>query len=280
MTSTVDGQATRPPDGTEPGRRLMRRSVVRGLGLGGATLAVAGSGLLSYRAYDAGVLDPGGGSAREPWRHWRDVPGPLGTIAAAVLAASPHNTQPWAFARAASSIDVFTDAARNTGSVDPYGTERYIGLGCALENLVLASGPRGLRPAVSLLPDGPSGERVAHVELAQATPSTSPLYDVIDQRHTNRGPYQPMPVPAAALTALTDLTGLDGCRGALGHRTRPEEDARRPAGRRRRGAATASCSTARASARSSSASPSCCRRTRGQRATSSGWTRPATCDRC
>ena len=74
------------------------RSVLRGLGIGGATAVVAGTALLSYRVYDSAVLDPGSGPAHDPWRRWQDTPGPLGAIAAAVLAASPHNTQPWAFA--------------------------------------------------------------------------------------------------------------------------------------------------------------------------------------
>ena len=70
MTSTIDGQP-----GT-PSPRPTRRTVLRGLAFGGATVAVAGTGLLSYRVYDSAVLDPGGGPAHDPWRGWRDVPGP------------------------------------------------------------------------------------------------------------------------------------------------------------------------------------------------------------
>ncbi|WP_344415457.1 Acg family FMN-binding oxidoreductase [Pseudonocardia ailaonensis] len=196
MTSTIDG----PPESRSPG--ISRRSALRGLALGGATVAVAGTGLLSYRVYDSAVLDPGGGPAHEPWREWRDIPGPRGAVAAAVLAASPHNTQPWDFVVTGDGIDLYADPARGTGSVDPFDRERYVGLGCALENLVLGCGPRGLRPTPTLLPDGPGGLRVAHVGLAPAAPSTDPLHDVIDRRHTNRGPYRPVPVPPAALAAL------------------------------------------------------------------------------
>ncbi len=199
MASTV----TPLPTGAGPARNHSRRSVLRGLGIGGATAVVAGTALLSYRVYDSAVLDPGSGPAHDPWRRWQDTPGPLGAIAAAVLAASPHNTQPWAFAVGTDAIDVFTDPTRTTGSVDPYSRERYIGLGCALENLMLACGPKGLQPALTLLPDGPDGERVAHVRLSAAPPTTNPLYEVIDQRHTNRGPYQPVAVSSEVLAGLS-----------------------------------------------------------------------------
>jgi hypothetical protein len=189
--------------------RISRRSLLRGVGLAGATVVVAGTGALSYRVYDQAILDPDGGPAFDPWREWRDDPGPLGAVAAAILAANPHNSQPWAFGVSAQGIDVYADPGRGTGAIDPFRREQHIGLGCAVENLVLAAAARGLGPTASLLPAGADG-RVAHVALTPTTPRPSPLHDAIGDRHTHRGRYTPAPVTAAALERLApDEPGVD-----------------------------------------------------------------------
>ncbi len=184
-----------------------RRDVLKALGVGGATLVVAGTGVLSYRVLDTGVLKPGSGEAYYPWRHWRDTPGPAGAVAAAILAANPHNTQPWAFLIAGNTIDVFVDDSRNIGQVDPLRREQHVGLGCGLENLALACQARGLEPTIQLLPDGAGSARVAHVTLTPAEPLAGPLYDAIGDRHTNRGPYDGRAVSAERLAGLVDTAG-------------------------------------------------------------------------
>jgi hypothetical protein len=131
-------------------------------------------------------------------------------VGAAVLAASPHNTQPWVFGIRPDGVDVFVDPARGTGTVDPFGREQRIGIGCALENLVLGCRARGLDAAVSLLPDGPTGPRMAEVTVQAGRVVRSVLYDAIGDRHTNRGPYRAETIPPETLEQLVDQAGIPG----------------------------------------------------------------------
>lgn len=176
----------------------------------GATVVVAGTSLLSYRVYDQAVLDPDRGAAFDPWRNWEETDGPLGLVAAAILAANPHNSQPWAFGVTDSTIEVYADRERTTGSLDSRGRELHVGLGCALENLVLAARARGWEPAVSLLPQGSAADLVARVQLTRSAPRPSELYDAIAARHTNRAAYQERVVSSSELAALVDTSELPG----------------------------------------------------------------------
>lgn len=185
---------------------VTRRSLLRGAGLGAAAVVVAAVGVGSYRVYDNGVLDSGYGAPYDPWRSWQDDHGPLGMVAAAILAANPHNSQSWSFAVTPTQIDVYADLGRRTGALDPFGREQQIGLGCALENLLLAAQASGYQPTTTLLPTSADPTHVAAVALARASTSalSAPLHGAIGDRHSNRGPYTSQPVEAALLAALED----------------------------------------------------------------------------
>jgi hypothetical protein len=171
------------------------------------TILVAGAGGLSYRAYDQGVLEPGQGPAYAPWSHWQEHRGLLPLVAAATLAPSPHNAQAWLFRLAPHRIDLIADGSRGTGAIDPFQRELFVGLGAALENLVLAAHARGFATTVTLMPEGPQSPHAARIELRSSPARKSELYPQIPQRHTNRYPYvRGKDLPTAALGAMQSLT--------------------------------------------------------------------------
>lgn len=166
--------------------KLSRRDFLK---FSGATLIAVAGGTV-WRAADQGVFSVGQGLAYEPWRNWRDAAtAPERVVAAGVLASNPHNSQPWTFRITDSTIDLFADPERQIGVVDPFLREMYIGLGCALENMVLAAQAEGFTAIVELMPALSNQAHAAHIRLAPASPLPSELYSAIPNRHTDRGPY-------------------------------------------------------------------------------------------
>ena len=166
--------------------KLTRRDFLK---LSGITLvAVAGGGV--YRAVDQGVFSVGQGIAYEPWENWRDAQTPAERIVAAgILAANPHNSQPWLFRVSDSTIELFAVPERQIGVIDPFRREMYIGLGCAIENMRLAAEAEGFNTDIRLMPDPTTETHAAIISLTESSPAISPFYEAIPHRHTNRAAY-------------------------------------------------------------------------------------------
>jgi hypothetical protein len=184
----------------------------------GATLALGG---LAYRAWDRGVWSGGEGPAYLPWSDWQGkaADGIKRPLRAAILASNPHDTQPWLFEIEENAITPFADRARNLGTFDPFRREMHLGLGAAIENLVLAARGFGLAAEVvpadgtlSLLPDDTIA-RAARVILTPMPATQDALFHAIPNRHTNRGPYRAdQSIDADILRRFRDLIQDDTVR--------------------------------------------------------------------
>lgn len=194
---------------------MNRRRILKGLG---AVTVVAAGGVV-WRAVDQGVFSAGRGPAYEPWETW-DIDsgrGPLTIVRAGILASNPHNTQPWAFRVGEDAVELYADQARNLGTFDPYLREMHLGLGCALENMMLAAAANGYDVTLSLaegelgpIPPDPAPVLVARLALRPGPATTGPLYAAIPDRHTDRTPYDTdRPLSPASAAALQAMPGDD-----------------------------------------------------------------------
>jgi nitroreductase len=188
--------------------------------LAGGVVALALGGL-GYRAWDRGVWSGGKGEAYLPWSDWRGDPsdGIKRPLRAAILASNPHDTQPWLFEIGGNTITLFADRARNLGTFDPFRREMHLGLGAAVENLVLAARAFGfaadILPADGMLSLSPDDTitSAASIVLTPTPPTQDALFHAIPNRHTNRGPYRPdQSISAESLRRFSDLTTDDTVR--------------------------------------------------------------------
>lgn len=192
--------------------------------VGGAGAAALGLAALGYRAWDRGVWAAGDGNPYVPWSNWVGdaADGNKRPLRAAILAANPHDTQPWLFRIAENAITVFADRARNLGTFDPFRREMHLGLGAAIENLVLAARAFGIaadvKPIDGTLVLSPADIPIpaAHVALTPTPASRDALFNAIPNRHTNRGPYRAdQPIGRERLQRLAGLTRTEAIRVAF-----------------------------------------------------------------
>jgi hypothetical protein len=193
--------------------RLGRREFL----MGAAAVTAFGTPAVRAAGEDPELHVPNLRAAYEPWRSWRadGIQSPMTIVHAAILAANAHDTQPWRFQIGSDRIDVYADAERHLGAMDPFRREMHLSLGCALENAVLIARSLGyaanLRTYVGLLQEGgfrDDAGPAASISLAKQRADASPLAAAIPHRHTNRSPYQgDRSIPVDALLQLSALAG-------------------------------------------------------------------------
>ena len=136
----------------------------------------------------------------------RDFPatGPIETqlrflLRYAILAPSTKNSQPWAFSIRGSRVHLLADLRRTQPIADPGDRELYISLGCALENLLVASEHFGFRHGVSYFPEPGNQELVATVTFGDGgVPSharAGATLSAIVRRHNDNSVFRESPVP-------------------------------------------------------------------------------------
>jgi hypothetical protein len=98
--------------------KISRRKFLKLVGSGIVIVVVGGT---IWRAFSNGVFSSEQGPAYEPWNDWKTESekgsGPLSLVASAILAANPHNTQPWLFVVNPNRIDLFAAINRNIGAM-------------------------------------------------------------------------------------------------------------------------------------------------------------------
>lgn len=123
----------------------------------------------------------------------------------AILAPSPLNTQPWRFRIQRNQVEVHADWSRALRALDPAGRELSLSAGAVVFHIRVAMEYFGRVSRVQLLPEEGHPSLLARVWLGMhcETPAEiCPLFNAIQQRRTNRLPFQPDPPPEALLADL------------------------------------------------------------------------------
>ncbi len=171
-----------------------RRKMITLIGGGTVLAAAAGTaGFMSTRTPHAAIA---------PWTTAGRYSDPrLNALSFALLAPNPHNLQPWQVAlEDENSLKIYHDTTRALPETDPDNRQITIGLGCFIEQMVLAAGAAGYKVDLTLYPEGEAGA-VAHAEFDQGG-DADPLADYILNRRSCKEPFLDTPVSAAAANEL------------------------------------------------------------------------------
>ena len=135
-------------------------------------------------------------------------------VAAAVLAPSSHNSQPWRFRIFRNALDVLTDRGRHLHVIDAERRQQIQSCGCALFNARIAVRAMGWFDDVRVAdPRSGDPDHLATLEIAvphDPTPADQAMLAAIPARRTNRRAFLPRPIAAAETDGAQELESSGG----------------------------------------------------------------------
>jgi len=131
----------------------------------------------------------------------------------AILAPSPHNTQPWLFRLNAKDVEIFADPRRALHVADPDGRELAIACGAAIFNLRVAAEHFGRHYQVKIAPDPGNPYLLARFQLdlhGADDVEEVLIFNAITRRRTCRKAFVDQPMPQELLDAWTAAAAHHG----------------------------------------------------------------------
>jgi len=134
-----------------------------------------------------------------------DVSAFTNAVAAAIVAPSVHNTQPWQFVRTSAGLEVWADPLRRLPVLDPSGRQQCISIGCAVLNARVSLAAAGHASVVERLPEPQEPQLMARISLAPDgadDPELAALEPAVLKRQTNRRHFRDEDVPETLIARL------------------------------------------------------------------------------
>lgn len=131
-------------------------------------------------------------------------------IESAIKAPSGHNTQPWKFKIVDNTIQIHPDFSRSLPVVDADHHALYISLGCAAENMLIASTHEGLDAKVEFVKDQEGTEYISIDFTPNGPVEPDGLFDWIEKRQSTKNKYTDRPVPDDDLDQLRRSFDFEG----------------------------------------------------------------------
>jgi hypothetical protein len=135
-------------------------------------------------------------------------------VAAAVMAPSSHNVQPWRFRIVGNRLDILADSRRRLHVIDADGRQHIQSVGCALFNARVAVRAMGYTDIVTTVfcdRDEPSLVASLCIGPHHITTSTDHLLmQALPLRHTNRRAFLPRPVSSHDTDVMVQAAAEEG----------------------------------------------------------------------